>query len=944
MFSFIHTSDWHLGKPFGQFEEDLRGRLREARHSIIERMASLAHDRNARLVLVAGDVWDSREPSAAILRQSLNAMAGHEPLQWALLPGNHDLAREGGMWERLASGADRPGNVHLLLSEQPFEVEDGVFLLPAPCRVKDPGRDLTAWMDGEETPKGAIRIGVAHGSIQDFSSERPHSSMINPNRVETGNLDYLALGDWHGTVKVGDRCWYSGTPEPDRFRKNQSGNCLLVQIEAAGEKPFVESIKTRQFAWADSDIEILPRPVAGRTTARLPARRNRAAGYAAKVAADRPGDAGGTGALGPRAGRSEPVAGISGPRFLQCGNPVRGGGSRPDRPGRRLAGRSGSAARRGVRSRLDGSPAGSCARCAQSPVFLVHGRGVGRVKLRALRMANVRRFGSEGVVIEGIADGLNVFAAPNEAGKSTLFDALHALLFVKYTSKARPVSSLKPYAGGWPRIAADVEFDGASYRVEKQFLGGPFARVVDLGTGQEIARADEAQEWIDRMIGADGETGGPTGLLWVRQGESSNLDQGTNVRAEALENVIEGEVTTLTGGERARRVMERCTGDLDGMVTRTDKPKVNGAYDQSVREVERLTGKQTELQAQLDKARDALEERHAKQLLLDELTDPDREKEEDERLSGARSAKEAAERHQENIARAETQLDLARLATATAEGTRDTFAENCREARKCREQLDELKALLPKRSEAAQAAGEEHDQLREAAKEAGEARQAAKELLGTARSVEDARRAKQRHGELSEHLTKAEEAERDARGKRASAEALGVEQGDIRELDRLSRNVEKAEIALHAVSTWLQMSYEPGCSMRARIGTQVLDEGLEVRLDQPAAVAIDGVGSLSVTPGSSDSGTDARRRVGAARDALAEKLEQLNCKTVEQARGAPGRAHESTKGSGTRRIHCAGPRASRDRGAAHRRNEAERQIGCRHRRRHSGCCNSPAGP
>ena len=258
MFSFIHTSDWHLGKPFGQFEEDLRGRLREARHSIIERMASLAHDRNARLVLVAGDVWDSREPSAAVLRQALNAMASHEPLQWALLPGNHDLAREGGMWERLASGADRPGNVHLLLSEQPFEVEDGVFLLPAPCRVKDPGRDLTAWMDGEETPKGAIRIGVAHGSIQDFSSERPHSSMINPNRVETGNLDYLALGDWHGTVKVGDRCWYSGTPEPDRFRKNQSGNCLLVQIEAAGEKPFVESIKTRQFAWADSDIEILP--------------------------------------------------------------------------------------------------------------------------------------------------------------------------------------------------------------------------------------------------------------------------------------------------------------------------------------------------------------------------------------------------------------------------------------------------------------------------------------------------------------------------------------------------------------------------------------------------------------------------------------------------------------------------------------------------------------
>lgn len=257
MHSFIHTSDWHLGKPFGQFEEDLRGRLREARHSIMGRLASLAQDRDTRLIVVAGDVWDSREPSAKVLRQALNAMAEHESVQWALLPGNHDLARDGGMWERLASDPGRPDNVHLLLSEQPVEVMEGVFLLPAPCRVKDPGRDLTAWMDGGETPTGAIRIGVAHGSIQDFSSQRPHSSVINPNRVETAKLDYLALGDWHGAVRVGDRCWYSGTPEPDRFRKNESGNCLLVRIESAGAKPSIETIKSRQFAWADYDIKLL---------------------------------------------------------------------------------------------------------------------------------------------------------------------------------------------------------------------------------------------------------------------------------------------------------------------------------------------------------------------------------------------------------------------------------------------------------------------------------------------------------------------------------------------------------------------------------------------------------------------------------------------------------------------------------------------------------------
>ena len=162
------------------------------------------------------------------------------------------------MWERLETSEHRPDNVILLLREDPVEIEPGVFLLPAPCRRKNPGRDLTEWMDRAETPEGAIRIGLAHGSIRDFSAGRPQSSVIDPKRVEQARLDYLALGDWHGTVEVGDRCWYSGTPEPDRFRKNDPGNCLWVQFAGLGEKPSVERVGTKRFAWNYADIELLP--------------------------------------------------------------------------------------------------------------------------------------------------------------------------------------------------------------------------------------------------------------------------------------------------------------------------------------------------------------------------------------------------------------------------------------------------------------------------------------------------------------------------------------------------------------------------------------------------------------------------------------------------------------------------------------------------------------
>lgn len=506
------------------------------------------------------------------------------------------------------------------------------------------------------------------------------------------------------------------------------------------------------------------------------------------------------------------------------------------------------------------------------------------MKLRALRMANVRRFGNAGVGIEQITDGLNVFAAPNEAGKSTLFDALHALLFVKFKSKAAPVRSLKPYAGGSPRISADVEYRDGSYRIEKQFLSGAFARVIDLQTEREIARADEAQQWIDRMIGTDGEAGGPTGLLWVRQGESSDLDQGSNVRAQALNSVIEEEVTTLTGGERARRVIERCTVELGRMVTPTGKPKANGAYELAVRKADKLAASHYDLTAQLEEARDALDERHQKQLQLEELTDPDWEEEEGERLAAAQHAKSAAEKHQHNIKEAEAQAKIATLTEKDAKGKRDKFAEDCEEARKIQDRLDELNALLPVRLAAARAAIQKHDRLQKTVQNAEAKLKEAKKLLGTAQRAEEARRAAKRYGKLSQQLTLAEEAEQHARAKRATAKALGVEQADVRELERLSRNVEKAENALNAVSTRLRMNYEPDSSARASIGSEVLKDGAELRLEQSAAVVIDGVGSLSVTPGSPDSGTDARHRLDLALNALSEKLVKLNCETIEIAR------------------------------------------------------------
>lgn len=255
MFRFIHSSDLHLGKRFGNFSGDLPGRLREARHGVIGRLAQHAHEQGAITILLAGDTFDTETPAPDIRRQALAAMRDHAPIRWVILPGNHDSLQAAQLWSMLS--AEAPENVVLATEPLPIPLAPGVALLPAPCTARRPGRDMSAWMDTAATPEGTIRIGLAHGAIRDFSEEAAALDVIAPDRARHAGLDYLALGDWHGALAVDPRTRYSGTPEPDRFKHDRPGEALLVSIAGPSAMPEVTSLATASFAWRTLDLHLL---------------------------------------------------------------------------------------------------------------------------------------------------------------------------------------------------------------------------------------------------------------------------------------------------------------------------------------------------------------------------------------------------------------------------------------------------------------------------------------------------------------------------------------------------------------------------------------------------------------------------------------------------------------------------------------------------------------
>ena len=247
---FLHTADWQIGRLYSQFPAEDAVPLAEARLTAVETIARLAVQHRVDAVIVAGDVFDAQTVADRTIRKLFNAIQGFSG-PWVMIPGNHDAALTESVWTRATRLGSMPANLHLALQGRVLDFSTlGFSALTAPLTQRHTYNDLTEWFDEAPTAPGHVRIGVAHGSVQGVLAEDIDSANpIGAQRAERAKLDYLALGDWHGCKQIDDRTWYSGTPEPDRFKGNEPGYALLVEIDGSGTMPRVTRLDTGQFKW-----------------------------------------------------------------------------------------------------------------------------------------------------------------------------------------------------------------------------------------------------------------------------------------------------------------------------------------------------------------------------------------------------------------------------------------------------------------------------------------------------------------------------------------------------------------------------------------------------------------------------------------------------------------------------------------------------------------------
>lgn len=254
----LHTSDWHLGHTLYSYDR------KEEQEDMLRQMVEIVKEHKPDLFLLAGDVYHTSQPSAAVLKQFVDALTlilnANPEMTIVATAGNHDS----GTRHEIYSTPWKAQNVYTIGNLSRDNITDHIISIPGkgyvlaipytyerniPDGFFQQLLDTVAEMNSENMPV----IMTAHTTVNgcdfaghDYTSESTIGGIDAIDIKQMGEgYDYLALGHIHHAqfVHTGKHnVRYSGTPIAVSFDENYPHTVSLVEIGSHGERPNVKEI------------------------------------------------------------------------------------------------------------------------------------------------------------------------------------------------------------------------------------------------------------------------------------------------------------------------------------------------------------------------------------------------------------------------------------------------------------------------------------------------------------------------------------------------------------------------------------------------------------------------------------------------------------------------------------------------------------------------------
>ena len=452
------------------------------------------------------------------------------------------------------------------------------------------------------------------------------------------------------------------------------------------------------------------------------------------------------------------------------------------------------------------------------------------MRLRSLTVNQFKKFTTP-TRLEGIGDGLNLVVGPNELGKSTLLDALRAALFERHRSGAAAIKALQNDRSDLaPVVELVFEVGGDEFTLTKRFIKSPYARLV-LPSGVTL-ESDAAEAELRRLLGfgesgsrgANAETLGMWGVLWVQQGQSFGRPELPESALASLSESVESEVGAVLGGRRARALPLLIAQQRSQWLTPA-RSSPRGEYGDALQERDQLNKQLDDYRTHRREMSEALEQLSNAERDLSRIDVGDEDKADQDELRQTRQRLEEVNRRQVAIdgARSKQHLNLNELNEAKRGASQRRGARQ--EIEQSLLQLGADRKRLTEQQESNRELVEQYNVLVQRVQIAVQAVDAADQAAAQASNVLEAVSLAGDLDELRRRRDAASEAEERLTTARASAASILATNAAVERIRQTTNALERE---------------------RARIGGAATKVRFDLELDQLDGVEVDGRGLASI--------------------------------------------------------------------------------------------------
>ncbi|QTH59052.1 AAA family ATPase [Corynebacterium hindlerae] len=524
------------------------------------------------------------------------------------------------------------------------------------------------------------------------------------------------------------------------------------------------------------------------------------------------------------------------------------------------------------------------------------------MRIHDIELTNVR--GLENFRLTDIPDhGVIVISGDNEAGKSTVIEAISTVQKYRHSSKNRNIKALQPSGKDVPiTITLRATVGDTTFRIRKQYLRKASAELTLEAPRHEVFTGDAAEDKLANLLDEHVDTA-LAEALFVKQG-----DVDAAISAAGIPSL--------------RAALERAEGSTD-IIDDTDFMKaVETEYQRFYTAKGKESGELVAATKNLAVAEERYQEAHARSTELESnLSNFEKQKKLLEELRNkipeavkaterAKRELEAATQQQRDLDKALADLDHRNLIVKTAEQDVEQRAELAATAQSKNEQLSQLKKHHDELTEKSAAHSEKTQQAKENLAATKARLNDAREALSTMRSRHTSAVAAEKLDALTKLITDAEKRESAVSELQNKVPSTLLTKEQLQAVADATLAVTIAETKLHAESATLHLTGAPGSTVTVGEGEVALSEDpQEFHLTQRIDITIGDTVATFIPPSTGDG---ARAEVVAAKETLAALLAEAEVPDEETLRSAFDKQEETLRALQTARRELSAVLAGKD--------------------------------